>query len=174
MSSHARSLSRASGFLMILCSLCLASAEVSGAVVGSQSQFEPQPVGPGHSALDAGLRMTVSLLVVLALIAAGVFLLKRMSSYRSMSGVKHSVLVLSKVPLGQKKSICLVKVADEILVIGLTNTSISLLSKINAGDYFDGGDETYEPSAGYGRSFRRVMDKLSLWNRRASAREKRL
>ncbi len=89
--------------------------------------------------LDAGIRMTVSLLIVLALIAAGVFVLKKVSPYRGLAGDSaHPVSVISKIPLGQKKSICLVRVADEILVIGLTSANVSLLTKMNAEDYYRG------------------------------------
>ena len=93
--------------------------------------------------LDAGIRMAVSLLVVLALIAAGVFVLKKVSPYRGLAASSENpVSVISKIPLGQKKSICLVRVADEILVIGLTSANVSLLTKMNAEDYYRGDGQT--------------------------------
>jgi len=93
--------------------------------------------------LDAGVRMTVSLLMVLALIAAGVFVLKKVSPYRGLTANSaNHVSVISKIPLGQKKSICLVRVADEILVIGMTSANVSLLTKINAEDYYRGDEKT--------------------------------
>lgn len=93
--------------------------------------------------LDAGLRMTVSLLMVLALIAAGVFVLKKVSPYRGLTASSaNPVSVISKIPLGQKKSICLVKVADEILVIGMTSANVSLLTKMSAEDYYRGDGQT--------------------------------
>jgi flagellar biosynthetic protein FliO len=93
--------------------------------------------------LDAGIRMAVSLLMVLALIAAGVFVLKKVSPYRGLAASSgNPVSVISKIPLGQKKSICLVRVADEILVIGLTSANVSLLAKMNAEDYYRGDGQT--------------------------------
>ena len=95
------------------------------------------------SMLDAGIRMAVSLLMVLALIAAGVFVLKKVSPYRGLTASSENpVSVISKIPLGQKKSICLVRVADEILVIGLTSANVSLLTKMNAEDYYRGDGQT--------------------------------
>ena len=73
------------------------------------------------------------------LIAAGVFVLKKVSPYRGLAASSgNPVSVISKIPLGQKKSICLVRVADEILVIGLTSANVSLLTKMSAEDYYHG------------------------------------
>ncbi len=143
-----------------------------------QDQSESQNLGPGNDSLDtSGIRMIASLFVVLALIAAGVFLLKKIMPYRGFAANgKHHIQVLSRVSLGQKRSICLVKIADEVLVVGLTNTNISLLSKMNADDYYDGqGMDIHEPSAEYKQSFRKVLDKIGIRNRRTStAREEGL
>jgi len=149
----------------------------------------PIPLEEGHapsiredSILDAGIRMIVSLLLVLALIVAGVFLLRKMTPYkRLMSNAKHPMSVLSRISLGQKKSICLVKVAGEILVIGLTNTNMSILSKINADDLYgenppyswkndESGKDIYQAEAyavaGHKRSFTSLLGILRTKLRR--------
>ena len=115
----------------------LESQTLSGYEAGSDDGV------PDGGMLDAGIRMAVSLLMVLALIAAGVFVLKKVSPYRGLAASSENpVSVISKIPLGQKKSICLVRVADEILVIGLTSANVSLLTKMNAEDYYRGDGQT--------------------------------
>ncbi len=170
------------GILLMVVSLSLVASAgmVHGSTRQSLSEFqitndatpvEHEPSDPEHSIRDAGIRMIVSLLLVLALIVAAVVFLKKITPYKGfMSRVNHPMLVLSKIPLGQKRFICLVRVADEILVIGLTNTNVSLLSKMNADDYFNkGGEETHDASeAGYERSFRRLLDKIGVSGHRTS------
>lgn len=90
-----------------------------------------------YSNFDALLRMIVSLLIVLSLIVGGVFLLKKLRIYKLLApDAKSPVSVISNIPLGSKRSLCLVKVANEVLIIGMTSTNISLLSKISADDYY--------------------------------------
>ena len=123
------------------------------------------------SMLGATVRMIASLLGIMSLIAGGVFLLKKFSPYRGLgSGGKYQMTVMSKVSLGPKRYICLVKISDEILVIGITNTNISLLSKMRADEYLaEEGRDAYEsPMEGYKDNFRKLLDKIGAWNGRAS------
>ncbi|MGQ9607692.1 MAG: FliO/MopB family protein [bacterium] len=90
-----------------------------------------------YSNFNALLRMTVSLLIVLSLIIGSVFLIKKLRIYKILlPNSKNPVSIISNISLGHRRSLCLVKVANEILVIGMTNTSMSLLSKIDADDYY--------------------------------------
>jgi len=122
---------------------------------------------PEYNVLGSGIRMIASLMAVLALIVGSVFLLKKVIPYRGITANgKHSIMVLSRLSLGQKKSICLVRVADEILVIGLTNTNMSLLSKMRPDDYYgEGGQDTYEASKASSQ-FRSLMGTLQAKLRR--------
>lgn len=90
-----------------------------------------------YNSFSAFLRMVVSLLIVLSLIVGGVFLLKKFKIYKLLApNVKSPVSVISNIPLGNRRSLCLVKVANEILIIGMTSNSMSLLSKLSADDYY--------------------------------------
>ena len=111
-----------------------------------------------------GIRMFASLLLVLALISIGVFFLKKITPYRGLpAGAKHPIQILSRVSLGQRRSICLIRIADEILVIGLTNANVSLLSKMNANKYFSDQDMgIYENPAEHKDSFRRILEKIGI------------
>ena len=135
--------------------------------------------------VDSGsgiLRMVVSLLVVLALIAVSIFFLKKITPYSGIIGSnvqsKHPMVVLSRLSLGQRRFICLVRIVDEILVIGVTNTSMSLLSKISTEDYYSEDTGVHRTpgnansqSTRYGgnfRSFRKVLEKIGVWDREPS------
>ena len=179
MSRYVRVFSQFCMFLIPVCLLCLIPAKCAEASINAthQDPSEPRTLGLEDGSLDtSGIRMIASLLVVLALIAAGVFLLKKMMPYRGLAAnEKYPIRVLSRVSLGQKRSICLVRIADEILVVGLTNTNISLLSKIDADEYDGRGIDVHENSADYRQSFRKMLDKIGIRDRKTStAREEGL
>jgi flagellar biosynthetic protein FliO len=89
-----------------------------------------------YSSFGDSVRMIASLLFVLALIIGAVFFLKKVPLYkRFMLGSKNPISVVTSVSLGHKRSVCVVKVANEMLILGLTNTNISLLSKMNADEF---------------------------------------
>ena len=56
------------------------------------------------------------------------------------------------------------RVANEILVVGLANNNMSLLSKISVEDYYKEvntpGRYPYESSAGEKQAFRKILDKI--------------
>jgi len=75
------------------------------------------------------LRMLASLLVILALITLGIFVFKRLRE-REAYNIDIPLSVLYRLPLGSKESICIVEIGEEVLIVGVTNHNISLLSKI--------------------------------------------
>ena len=90
-----------------------------------------------HETFNDGLRMFASLLVVLALIVGFIFLLKKMPIYKNlMRNAKQPISVVHNFSLGHRRSVCVLKVADEMLILGLTNTNISILSKMNVDEYY--------------------------------------
>lgn len=73
-----------------------------------------------------------ALLLVLGLMVAVIFLLKKFmfqNSFFPNSNVEMKII--STLPLQQRKSIYLVKVASKFLVIGVSENAISFLSEIN-------------------------------------------
>jgi flagellar protein FliO/FliZ len=116
--------------------ICLILVITSAVCAENEGKADDSSYAGGYDGFGDGIRMLASLLFVLALIVGGVFFLKKVPFYkRLVGGVKHPVSVLSNVSLGHKRSVCVVKVADEVLILGLTNTNISLLSKMNAQEY---------------------------------------
>lgn len=80
----------------------------------------------------------ISLLIVLGLLILTAYILKRFF----FKGTKFdssgkSLRILSSIYIGDKKRICLVEVLGRILVLGVTNTSIDLLTEIEGDKVMD-------------------------------------
>jgi len=84
------------------------------------------------------LKSFASLLIVLALIILTAYLLKRFFfSKGELRNPEKSVKILSNNYIGDKKRICLVEVLGKILVLGITNTNINLLTEIEGDQVMD-------------------------------------
>jgi len=85
-------------------------------------------------ALMVSLKLMGYLTVVIFLIYAAIRLLKKSnigSGFRSRGGREGSIELLDSAYVGQNKNISLVKVLNRVLVLGVTDGQISLLSEIN-------------------------------------------
>ncbi|GEM_PF-1569331 len=103
--------------------------------VSSIDKQERKQVGTKSDPSRHFLRMFLVLGGVLGLFGAGVFLLKRYASRigKLPFGKKERLIqVVATHYLGNKKSIALVKVTGEYMVVGVSNENISLISKIGA------------------------------------------
>jgi len=122
--------------IMAIILIAISNLPSFGAELTAQNGTENEIINPSYSGFGDSVRMITSLLFVLALIIGGVFLLKKLPLYkRLMLGSKNPVSVVTSVSLGHRRSVCVVKVANEMLILGLTNTNISLLSKMNADEF---------------------------------------
>ena len=128
--------------VLLVIVICLLASTVASAQQKNQNDnsiynHEDKTQPTGYESFNDGLRMFVSLLVVLALIVGSVFLLKKLPIYRNLTrGAKQPVSLVHNLSLGHRRSVCVLKVADEILLLGLTSTNISLLSKMNADEFY--------------------------------------
>jgi len=95
-----------------------------------------EPESETSNIFISSLRMIVSLLVVLAIIFFSLFLLKKLTARGRRVTAKNPIIVLSQAYIGPKKSICLVKIADEVLALGVTSSQISFLTKIEPQSLF--------------------------------------
>jgi flagellar biosynthetic protein FliO len=105
-------------------------------------------------------RMAAALFGVLALFFSGVFLLKRYAS--KIKGLpfgkkERLIQVIASHHLGNKKSISLVKVTGEYMVVGVGNEGISLISKL--GREID--VEKYIEDRFWGGTFEKHLDNYS-------------
>jgi flagellar biosynthetic protein FliO len=90
-----------------------------------------------------GMKAVGSLLLVLSIIFAIAFLLRRyLPCYFGITGKIRLVQIVETVSLGDKKSLTLVRVGSDRLLLGCTPNSISVLEKIQ----FPVGDVDQAPS----------------------------
>ena len=107
------------------------------------------------------IKMIASLALVLAGILATYWVVKRFVLKRGGGfGGRNLIRILATGYLGQKKNITLVEVAGEVLVIGITNNNISLLTKIEDKEKIEEIHSTHGLNSS-GHSFEHQLKKVS-------------
>lgn len=76
-------------------------------------------------------RVIISLLVIVVMIYLCVFLMRRLSGGRINGNRGKTVRVLEQTYIAPKKSVCLLKLADRLVLIGVTEAGISLLTEMD-------------------------------------------
>ena len=76
-------------------------------------------------------RIVLSLGIIILVIYATVFLLRKLSGGKVSGGRGKTIQVIEQTYLAPKKSVCLVKMADRAVLIGVTDTTISLLTELD-------------------------------------------
>ena len=121
--------------LLACCCLCLSAAAADGDA--GPTTF-PEYVAGGDGRTDAGnatdltmatVKILVALCVVLGLVVALALVLKR-ASYRLRHVGGGAISVMSQVPLGPTQFLSVVDIAGEIVVLGVTEHSVTALSSI--------------------------------------------
>ncbi|ODS30712.1 MAG: Flagellar biosynthesis protein, FliO [Candidatus Scalindua rubra] len=117
-------------------SLPLSQRGIKGDLTLFQSGIEG-----GSGGLDGYTRVASTLLIVIALIFATVFVLKKKYGVKTNIGRgKKFINIIDYTPMGVKKSIFLVKVPGKHLLLGVTNDKIALLTEIASEDISDNGE----------------------------------
>lgn len=103
--------------------------------------LNPPDVGAPQEVLDAWAssdlqepvlsKVILSLLLVLTLILAFTWLLKRFSRFGGRGTAKGGMKVMETLPLGGRRMVQVVRVHDRNLVIGVTSERIDLLTELN-------------------------------------------
>ncbi|MEW5993898.1 MAG: flagellar biosynthetic protein FliO [Candidatus Zixiibacteriota bacterium] len=83
------------------------------------------------SMLPSLARLVLALVVVIVCIYAGIYLLKRLSLRRYAGRQGQLLEVIETAGVGPKKTVSLIKVADKSVLVGMTDTHISLLTEID-------------------------------------------
>ncbi len=84
------------------------------------------------SVIGAIVKMISALVVVIASVYIGIFLLKKLTQKRSGQNTKSDVLeVLQTTHIGPHKAISLVKVGKRSVLVGVTDTQISTLTELD-------------------------------------------
>jgi len=97
---------------------------------GFIGEYKEPDTPPPPNLLWISLRMIFALFLVIALICLFVFILRKINPRRGITDNQRPVQLMFQESLGQKRSICLVKVFDRVLVLGVTNAHISYLSTL--------------------------------------------
>ncbi len=83
------------------------------------------------SAMGAMIRMLSALIIVILAIYLGVFALRRMLNRRALGrGSVRALEVIQSTPVGPKKSVTLIRVADKSVLVGITDSRISILTEL--------------------------------------------
>lgn len=85
-----------------------------------------------EGALPSMTKIGLSLLLVIVVIYGTVFLMRKLTGNRlAGAGSKKSVQLIEQTYLAPKKSVCLVKLADRAVLLGMTDTQINFLTEID-------------------------------------------
>jgi flagellar protein FliO/FliZ len=117
--------------------------------------------------ISTALKMLGSLAIVLGGMFVTFYFLKRLLNKKVAGSGDKLIRVLENTYIGVKKNISLVEVPGALLVIGITNDNISLLSKIEDEDILNGlripkGDRG---QTSFSDHLHKLSEKLKIQNR---------
>ena len=78
----------------------------------------------------SALKMFSALLLVLGILLACAYLMRRLAQREGTGPGTKLTKIMDRTPLGVKKNVTVIQVADRILVLGVTHDRISLLAQI--------------------------------------------
>jgi flagellar biosynthetic protein FliO len=84
-----------------------------------------------ESVLPSLSRIAISLGVIVVIIYLTVFLLRKLSGNRIGGKKGNKIRIVEQAYLAPKKSVCLLKLADRAVLIGITDTKINLLTEFD-------------------------------------------
>lgn len=88
--------------------------------------------------------MVVGLGVVIVVLLASLWLIKRLTSSR---GISSGIKVLGGVSIGSRERVVLVEVADKVLVLGVSAANVNTLHTLDASELRRAADASPQPSA---------------------------
>ena len=109
------------------------TADQSAAISGDQAgTTEAMSTTLTNSALPSLLRMVSALVIVIACIYGGIFLLRRLMGQRQgRQGQSNILEVLETTSVAPKKTVSLIRVADKAVLVGITETGMSVLTELS-------------------------------------------
>ena len=113
--------------------------------------------------MSTALQMVTALLFVLGGLFVVFYLMRRFLK-RDIGGSKDQLIkVLANQYLGIKKNIALVEVPGAVLVIGISNDTISLLTKIEDSAILGGiRDDISQPAPSFSNNLQRIAAKIKI------------
>lgn len=99
-------------------------------LANSRIQQDPEPSSSAPNISSLVLQTIAFVGLIIILIYASIYILRRFVYNRPHGRSGSALKILNISPLIPKKSVCVVKMVDRILVLGLTETAISPLAEI--------------------------------------------
>lgn len=100
----------------------------------SDQSAQPDNKPSFTSAFPSLVRMISALVIVIVCIYLGLYLLKRMMGKRYTGGGRNDLLeIMGTICVAPKKSVSLIRVADKSVLVGMTDSQISVLTELDAG-----------------------------------------
>lgn len=90
-----------------------------------------QPAPSANNAIPSKERAVAALVAVLGLIALTVFIFRYFAQRQRLTPGGRAIHVVARMGIGPKQSLCLVKLADRILLVGLSPNHMATLDTIN-------------------------------------------
>ena len=97
--------------------------------IGTETEASQMP-SLTESVLPSLTRIGLSLCVIVAIIYLTIFLLKKLSGNRIGGKKGTAIQVVETTYLAPKKSVCLLKLADRAVLVGITDNNINLLTEL--------------------------------------------
>ncbi|MBN1627566.1 MAG: flagellar biosynthetic protein FliO [Deltaproteobacteria bacterium] len=105
------------------------------------------------------IKMLLALIIMLGLIFALVYVLKRLKIGTLSGGGSHSMRLLGYLSLAPKKGIALVEVCDQWIVIGVGSDTVNLISRVERPACDAAPDVGY---GGGGSAFQSILEGFGL------------
>ena len=107
----------------------------------------------------AAVRMVGVLALILVLLIGGLYLMRRLMPARMRNKLAgRGIKVLSQHALGPKRALTVVEVCGQVLLLGVTDQNISLLTKIEDTSLIKAGREDgSEVGLGFGQALKRAL-----------------
>lgn len=117
------------------------------------------------SALPSLVRMASALVIVIACIYGGIFLLRYFTGQRrSRRGQVNILEVLETTSVAPKKMVSLIRVADKSVLVGITESGMSLLTELSpeetAAAYPVSADEPVSPAPDFAGTLSTAFNRL--------------
>jgi flagellar biosynthetic protein FliO len=106
----------------------------------------------------SAFKMFSALLLVLGILLGCFYLMRRLVHREGIAAGTKSARIIERTPIGVKKNITIVAVADRVLVLGVTHDRISLLTEIEDQDSVE--RLTNRESEGISASFTSHLSRL--------------
>ncbi len=120
------------GLLMMQIDLPQAAGQQYTGTAHRQVDSPTSPSTPYYgTALPSLLRIFGALLVVIAAIYLGLYALKRLTMRKYNGRSRHLLEVLETAGIAPKKTVSLIRVADKAVLVGMTDTHITVLTELD-------------------------------------------